>query len=154
MKRAIPTGQNDQLPAWLKKHVRARDNGLCQQCLRDRVTRVGTEIDHIIPRAHGGTHEPENLQLLCTDCHYHKTQAQLGNLPRGSCAHGIPYKRGLRCKKCPPFHKYWRRVELILGGTTPLELPPLIKFDGPIADYEVSTRVHARRHRRIARTNN
>ena len=30
-------------------------------------------IDHIIPRRAGGTHHPDNLQVLCASCHARKT---------------------------------------------------------------------------------
>ena len=112
--KQIPTGQHDPLPRWLKKQIRERDTGFCQQCLRDGKIVEGTEIDHIIPRAEGGTHEPENLELLCHECHRHKTQTQLGNIPRGSCIHGIAYTADTRCPECPATHREWRRSEEIL----------------------------------------
>ena len=33
-----------------------------------------TEVDHVTPLAHGGTHERRNLQGLCVRCHRAKTQ--------------------------------------------------------------------------------
>ncbi len=30
-------------------------------------------VDHIIPVAHGGSHEMRNLQLLCQPCHNRKS---------------------------------------------------------------------------------
>lgn len=32
-----------------------------------------TDVDHIVPRAQGGTDAPENLQPLCHACHSRKT---------------------------------------------------------------------------------
>src|SRR5262245_45074577 len=40
----------------------------CHDC--DATTHLW--IDHIIPRAHGGTSELPNLQWLCEDCNRHK----------------------------------------------------------------------------------
>jgi 5-methylcytosine-specific restriction endonuclease McrA len=34
------------------------------------------EVEHIVPLADGGTNDLENLQLLCRDCHKHKTIAE------------------------------------------------------------------------------
>lgn len=31
------------------------------------------EIDHIVPVIKGGSDNPENLRLLCTECHKHRT---------------------------------------------------------------------------------
>lgn len=32
-----------------------------------------TDVDHIVPRSRGGTHELVNLQALCSACHTRKT---------------------------------------------------------------------------------
>ena len=55
-----------------------RDNGLCQPCLAaGRVTRA-SQVDHIKPKAHGGTDELSNLQSICKDCHDIKTAEDEG----------------------------------------------------------------------------
>lgn len=69
---------------WDKRRERIlqRDNGLCQECLRHgRVTGVGGKpysafVDHIIPKAEGGTDDDENLQTLCRTCHTAKTDIE------------------------------------------------------------------------------
>lgn len=61
--------------AWqkLRRHILARDKGLCQPCLRmDRVTEA-TQVDHIKPKARGGTDDEDNLQGICSPCHKLKT---------------------------------------------------------------------------------
>ena len=61
--------------AWQKLRivVLRRDNYLCQLCLvRDRLE-VAREVDHIKPKAQGGTDELSNLQSLCHKCHKEKT---------------------------------------------------------------------------------
>ncbi|HCR3444643.1 TPA: HNH endonuclease [Morganella morganii] len=60
----------------LRTAVLSRDKHLCQQCLReDRATEAKT-VDHITPKAHGGTDAESNLQSLCWPCHYRKTATE------------------------------------------------------------------------------
>lgn len=49
----------------VRSDVITRDAGLCQTC-----GGPGNEVDHI----EGDSNEPDNLQLLCSDCHRKKTQ--------------------------------------------------------------------------------
>lgn len=59
----------------LRLRILARDHWLCQECQRHgRVTPLGVRpydhaVDHITPKAQGGTDDPENLQALCAPCH-------------------------------------------------------------------------------------
>lgn len=47
---------------------------LCRPCKKEGRTTACTQVDHIIPKADGGTDEyPENLQPICDDCHRLKT---------------------------------------------------------------------------------
>jgi 5-methylcytosine-specific restriction protein A len=57
--------------AWriLRKKIIQRDDGICQRC----GTQGATDVDHIVPRAEGGTDSEENLQLLCKPCHASKS---------------------------------------------------------------------------------
>lgn len=61
--------------AWDKRRQRVlkRDNGLCCNCLMSGVVVVAKHVDHILPKAHGGSDEDYNLQSLCTSCHRAKT---------------------------------------------------------------------------------
>jgi 5-methylcytosine-specific restriction protein A len=47
---------------------RARQRGVMVRCWN-----TGKEVDHIIPKAQGGTDELDNLQSLCKGCHSRKT---------------------------------------------------------------------------------
>ena len=60
---------------WKKQRARImlRDKRLCQPCLRKALTTVANEVDHIIPRARGGTEDDSNLQAICIPCHKVKT---------------------------------------------------------------------------------
>lgn len=48
-----------------------RDGGICQLC-GEPVDRSVATIDHIIPFARGGTHEPANVQLAHGPCNSRK----------------------------------------------------------------------------------
>ena len=60
----------------LRLVILKRDNHLCQACkLEGRIT-PAREVDHIIPKAKGGTDEQTNLQSLCVEHHRTKTAAE------------------------------------------------------------------------------
>lgn len=65
--------------AWqaLRELVKKRDKGLCQPCkAKGRPAVPYREIDHIIPRAEGGTDDLDNLQCICSECHKAKSAAE------------------------------------------------------------------------------
>lgn len=53
--------------------VLERDSNLCCECLKQGRYVTATTVDHIIPKAHGGTDNLSNLQSLCDKCHKAKT---------------------------------------------------------------------------------
>lgn len=61
--------------AWRKRRTRVmrRDAYLCQPCKRLGRNTQGTEVDHIVGRADGGTDDDDNLQTICNTCHKEKT---------------------------------------------------------------------------------
>ncbi|EET9690677.1 HNH endonuclease [Escherichia coli] len=68
--------------AWekLRAIIWQRDKGLCQNHLRLGVALPASCVDHIKPKAHGGTDDPANLECLCRRCHAEKTaRERLGN---------------------------------------------------------------------------
>lgn len=70
---------------WVKQRLRImdRDKHLCQPCMdRGRVT-PAKEVDHITPKAKGGTDDDANLQAICRQCHKAKTAREhRGDGPR------------------------------------------------------------------------
>jgi 5-methylcytosine-specific restriction protein A len=54
--------------------VIARDAGICQICGKLVTGRV--DIDHIVPKARGGTDAISNLQTAHAGCHSRKTVAE------------------------------------------------------------------------------
>nr|WP_310615838.1 HNH endonuclease signature motif containing protein [Pantoea cypripedii] len=61
--------------AWDIRRARilTRDKHLCQQCLRNGRATAAKTVDHIKPKAHGGTDDDSNLEALCWPCHKSKT---------------------------------------------------------------------------------
>lgn len=55
------------------ERIKARDEGLCQQCKREGLLRIGHECDHIVPLSQGGTDADTNLEMICTTHHRAKT---------------------------------------------------------------------------------
>jgi len=52
----------------IKSYIRSRDNYTCQICNKN-VGNIRNEVHHIIPKSKGGSNRPDNLILLCPDCH-------------------------------------------------------------------------------------
>ncbi|QIE96576.1 HNH endonuclease [Pantoea stewartii] len=57
----------------IRAHILQRDRHLCQNCLRNGRPTAAKTIDHILPKAHGGTDDDSNLEALCWPCHKSKT---------------------------------------------------------------------------------
>lgn len=62
----------------LRVQVLKRDHHLCQHCLAEGRTCLATHVDHIKPKAQGGTDDLGNLQALCREHHEAKTAAENG----------------------------------------------------------------------------
>lgn len=63
--------------------IKARDNGMCQACKRQGITRPGSVVDHIEPLHKGGSDHETNKELLCHPCHDAKTAAEAGSRASG-----------------------------------------------------------------------
>lgn len=63
---------------WVKLRavILKRDDHLCQPCLRQGRPTPAKAVDHILPKAKGGTDDPGNLEATCDECHKAKTQAE------------------------------------------------------------------------------
>ncbi len=61
------------IPRALEKLVRERAGGRCEYCrAAEQLSGQPCQIDHILPRAHGGPTTPENLCLACVPCNSFK----------------------------------------------------------------------------------
>jgi len=65
---------------WEKLRTAAlqRDKHLCQPCLRRHRVTPAAQVDHINPKAKGGTDDMDNLQSICGPCHDAKTLTDEG----------------------------------------------------------------------------
>lgn len=61
--------------AWdrLRLHILERDCGLCRVCSEAGRITPAAQVDHIVPKAWGGTDDESNLQAICRTCHTAKT---------------------------------------------------------------------------------
>lgn len=55
-----------------RDRILRRDNYLCQVCK----AAPADAVDHIVPKAEGGTDSDGNLQAICDDCHKVKTREE------------------------------------------------------------------------------
>ena len=60
----------------LREQILERDECLCQPCLASGRVSVGTQVDHVVPKAQGGSDHHSNLQAICAACHRAKTAAE------------------------------------------------------------------------------
>ena len=72
--------------AWdrLRAVVLRRDGYLCQcaVCKSTGRVRLASQVDHIIPKAKGGTDALSNLQAIHAECHVIKSMIDQGATPR------------------------------------------------------------------------
>lgn len=82
--------------AWdrLRVQVLARDCGLCQceECRAAGRIRPAHEVDHIVPKAKGGTDDPSNLRAINRECHQRKSMRDRGVERRGCDVNGDPLR--------------------------------------------------------------
>ena len=77
----------------IRDAILKRDGHLCQPCKRaDRLT-LATQVDHVTPKAEGGTDADDNLQAICAQCHASKSQAEAA---RGRNGKGSHHRRARR----------------------------------------------------------
>lgn len=67
------------IPAWAKKAVVARDQGVCGKCGANITMRLEADdhFDHMVPISRGGCNDLVNLQMLCEKCNLNKSDKQV-----------------------------------------------------------------------------
>lgn len=63
----------------IRQRIKARAENLCEHHLKFGIVHLGSECDHIIPKAAGGTDDDSNLQWICTEYHREKTAHESSN---------------------------------------------------------------------------
>ena len=65
------------------------------------------ELDHIVPLVDGGSHDPSNLQTLCTPCHKNKTaqEARQRAAQRGEATEEAPVENAEEAERPSPRRK-------------------------------------------------
>lgn len=60
--------------AGTKRLVRERAENRCEYCRlhQDHSPLAALQVEHVVPKKHGGGDEDENLALACIDCNLHK----------------------------------------------------------------------------------
>lgn len=72
------------IPKPVREFVKRRANFCCEYCqMAEWLSGIEGEIDHIIPRAEGGSSDPSNLCLACSSCNAYK-QAKTTGIDPGS----------------------------------------------------------------------
>jgi len=79
--------------AWDKLRIRVlkRDCYLCQcqRCKASGAIRPASQVDHVVPKAQGGTDDPANLQAINGECHRIKTDVENGRTRKKNARTGI-----------------------------------------------------------------
>ena len=74
------------MDAATRRLVRARAGNRCEYCglPQDESPLAALQIEHVIPKKHGGTDDPDNLALACIDCNLSKSSNIAGFDPETS----------------------------------------------------------------------
>jgi len=68
-----------KIPTEIQERVRQRARYLCEYCHTLELWQyVRFTIDHVIPLAQGGSHDPDNLALACFHCNRSKSAKRTG----------------------------------------------------------------------------
>lgn len=70
-------GTKGPLPQWLRFEVLKRDGFRCSYCGAGKTQGAVLHVDHVKPKAAGGTDAPSNLTTACVDCNTGKAARKL-----------------------------------------------------------------------------
>lgn len=72
--RAFRTPKRPKISPFLRWELGAKQAFKCRLC--QALLQAASEVDHIIPRMHGGSDDDSNLQVLCCNCHGEKSRLE------------------------------------------------------------------------------
>ncbi len=103
-----------------RTRVRERAGNRCEYCQlhQDDSPLAVLHVEHIIPKAHGGADNLENLALACIDCNLHKGPNLTGLDPETNRVTELFHPRHQRWEE----HFEWRGIQIAgktaIGRTT------------------------------------
>ena len=101
---------NSRLWQKIREMVIARDQGLCQICLKRGLTVAGTDVDHV--NNDGNDNDLTNFMLLCHECHSLKTAQDMGKSVNWGCdAQGRPLDPNHEWNKPKQFVRWYEKPE-------------------------------------------
>ncbi|OKH10767.1 HNH endonuclease [[Limnothrix rosea] IAM M-220] len=104
------------IPEELRQRVREAANNQCGYCKSLQKYVLGIlEIDHIIPKAAGGSDEENNLWLACRLCNSYKGTKTHGIDPATNTTVALFNPRTQKWSE----HFMWEREGVLIRGTTP-----------------------------------
>lgn len=96
--------------------VRERADQRCEYCglRQDDVPLATFHVEHIVPRQHGGSDEPDNLALACHHCNLHKGPNLTGIDPLTNQIVALFNPRALR------WEEHFSLEDVVVAGRTPI----------------------------------
>jgi hypothetical protein len=103
-----------------RAQVRERAQNTCEYCHlhQNDSPLAALHIEHVVPKIHGGTDDPDNLALACIDCNLHKGTNLTGIDPQTNEVTELFHPR----RQSWGEHFEWRGIHLVgktaVGRTT------------------------------------
>ncbi len=97
-------GQRKAWPKGTRENLSRDQGGYCIYC-RQRLLRVRSHIDHILPVVRGGSNEYSNLQLLCWLCNLRKSDRTDSEFRQRYRAL-LPQQKGVRASRRIKTHEF------------------------------------------------